>query len=118
MPATLSAPVFTDAELEAHALATIRDGGTEIGDCTKRIFPEPAFPAPADRTPENIQTWREATAAWNQIVHGIGPDGRCVGEHADCLSSKVTWAFIRLTKAGKLREHCTGFGFSRYSLPR
>lgn len=103
---------LTPEQLDCLVVKAVQLGAEGIADVEKQIYPIPALPAV--HTDESVAAWREADAARNLAVYGLA-HGRMAMPYADTLSSKVSAAFIRMTKAGRIREHISGYGFSTYS---
>lgn len=103
---------ISESDLDAAVLANVarvkaeRDDLTSIGETASKLYPAPEF------TPQDVEGWREKDEQWKANFYG---SIRQIA-YADCVSCHVARAFIRLTKAGKIREHITGHGFSLYSL--
>ena len=93
------------ATLETLALDYVRqNAGCEISGFMQSVFPSPAFVA-------GDAAWNTRRLRWQDEAYS----GNGV-EYANCAWRKCALAFIALTKAGQIREHITGFGFSTYSI--
>lgn len=101
MPFTFS---LTDAQLDEAVLQFVREGGSDLDDCLKKLFPAPAW------NDADVEGWRAADAAWKAVAYWVKG-----APYGSGVSTKITLSFIRLTKANKIREHITGYGFSSYS---
>ena len=111
----ISVNSLSDYQLDVLVVKAVQLGCEGVADVEKQLYPMPHYPS--HETPQAVAEWREADAKRNLAVYGLA-GGRMAVPYGETLSSRVTGAFIRMTKAGRIREHISGWGFSTYSFIR